>query len=129
VLAQRLWSRRDGSAASPSSTYDVVGVLTELAPDVAVLQESWSPDGATPAVHELAAGWNAIVHEAVFGRGRVEPFPHMSYRPERATSPPRSSPMSSPTTAPSASPSAPHDTQRIVSNVSGAPSTFRASAP
>jgi len=50
-------------------------VLAEFDPDVAVLQESWSPDGGTPAVHRLAAGWNATGHEAVFGRGRVEPSP------------------------------------------------------
>jgi hypothetical protein len=88
VLAQRLWSRCDGSAASPNGVYDVVGALADFDADVAVLQESWSPDGATPAVHELAAGWNATVHEAVFGRGRVEPFPHMSFRPGRATGSP-----------------------------------------
>src|SRR5829696_2908018 len=60
--------------ASSNGAFDVAGVLGSFDADVLVVQEAWWP-----------AECGATVHWASFGRGIVEPWPHIiSARPHRA---------------------------------------------
>jgi endonuclease/exonuclease/phosphatase family metal-dependent hydrolase len=71
--------------ASSNGAFDVAGVLRSFDADVLVLQEAWWPDDATAAVDVVAAECGGSVHAATFGRGIVEPWPHIiSTRPARA---------------------------------------------
>jgi endonuclease/exonuclease/phosphatase family metal-dependent hydrolase len=71
--------------ASSNGAFDVAGVLRAFDADVLVVQESWWPDEGPAAVDVVAAEHGATVHGASFGRGIVEPWPHIiSARPHRA---------------------------------------------
>ena len=63
--------------ASANGAFDVAGVLGSFDADVLVVQEAWWPDEGTAAVDLAAAGAGATVHSASFGRGIVEPWPHI----------------------------------------------------
>ena len=68
-----------------NGAFDVAGALRSFDADVLVLQESWWPDEGDAAVDVVATGSGATVHSASFGRGIVEPWPHIiSARPHRA---------------------------------------------
>jgi endonuclease/exonuclease/phosphatase family metal-dependent hydrolase len=70
--------------ASSNGAYDVTGALRALDADVLVVQEGWWPDDAPSAVDVVAAERDATVHWASFGRGSVDPWPHViSARPHR----------------------------------------------
>src|SRR2546421_10554461 len=72
-------------AASSNGAFDVAAVLRSFDADVLVLQEAWWPDDATADVDVVAADRGGTVHAATFGRGIVEPWPHIiSTRPDRA---------------------------------------------
>jgi endonuclease/exonuclease/phosphatase family metal-dependent hydrolase len=72
--------------ASSNGAFDVAAVLRSFDADVLVLQEAWWPDDATADVDVVAADRGGTVHAATFGRGIVEPWPHIiSTRRERAT--------------------------------------------
>jgi len=72
--------------AATNGAFDVAGALRSFDADVLVLQESWWPDEGGAAVDLVAADSGATVHWASFGRGIVEPWPHIiSARPHRAT--------------------------------------------
>jgi endonuclease/exonuclease/phosphatase family metal-dependent hydrolase len=65
--------------------FDAVGALRSFDADVLVLQEAWWPDDGDAAVDLAAADTGATVHWASFGRGIVEPWPHIiAARPHRA---------------------------------------------
>jgi endonuclease/exonuclease/phosphatase family metal-dependent hydrolase len=71
--------------AATNGAFDVAGALRSFDADVLVLQESWWPDEGRAAVDLVAADSGATVHWASFGRGIVEPWPHIiSARPHRA---------------------------------------------
>jgi endonuclease/exonuclease/phosphatase family metal-dependent hydrolase len=71
--------------ASSNGAFDVAGVLRSFDADVLVVQEAWWPDEGGAAVDVAAAECGATVHSASFGRGIVEPWPHIiSARPHRA---------------------------------------------
>ena len=71
--------------ASSNGAFDVAGVLSSFDADVLVVQEAWWPDEGGGAVDLAAAECGATVHWASFGRGIVEPWPHIiSARPHRA---------------------------------------------
>jgi endonuclease/exonuclease/phosphatase family metal-dependent hydrolase len=71
--------------AATNGAFDVAGALRSFDADVLVLQESWWPDEGAAAVDLVAADSSATVHWAWFGRGIVEPWPHIiSARPHRA---------------------------------------------
>jgi len=71
--------------ASSNGAYDVTGALRALDADVLVVQEGWWPDDAFAPVDVVAAERGATVHSAPYGRGIVEPWPHViSARPHRA---------------------------------------------
>jgi endonuclease/exonuclease/phosphatase family metal-dependent hydrolase len=71
--------------ASSNGAFDVAGVLRAFDADVLVVQESWWPDQGSSAVDVVAAEREATVHWASFGRGIVDPWPHIvSARPHRA---------------------------------------------
>ena len=71
--------------AATNGAFDVAGALRSFDADVLVLQESWWPDEGPAAVDLVAAASGATVHWASFGRGIVEPWPHIiSARPHRA---------------------------------------------
>ena len=71
--------------ASSNGAFDVAAVLRSFDADVLVLQESWWPDDATATVDVVATDLGGTVHAASFGRGIVEPWPHIiSTRPARA---------------------------------------------
>ena len=71
--------------AATNGAFDVAGALRSFDADVLVLQESWWPDEGAAAVDLVAADSGATVHWASFGRGIVEPWPHIiSARPHRA---------------------------------------------
>jgi endonuclease/exonuclease/phosphatase family metal-dependent hydrolase len=71
--------------AATNGAFDVAGALRSFDADVLVLQESWWPDEGAAAVDVVAADSGATVHWASFGRGIVEPWPHIiSARPHRA---------------------------------------------
>jgi endonuclease/exonuclease/phosphatase family metal-dependent hydrolase len=71
--------------ASSNGAFDVAGVLSSFDADVVVVQEAWWPDDGPAAVDLAAADRGATVHWASFGRGIVEPWPHIiSARPHRA---------------------------------------------
>jgi endonuclease/exonuclease/phosphatase family metal-dependent hydrolase len=71
--------------AATNGAFDVAGALRSFDADVLVLQESWWPDEGRAAVDLVAADSCATVHWASFGRGIVEPWPHIiSARPHRA---------------------------------------------
>jgi endonuclease/exonuclease/phosphatase family metal-dependent hydrolase len=70
--------------ASSNGAYDVTGALRALDADVLVVQEGWWPDDTPAAVDVVAAEHGATVHWASFGRGSVDPWPHVtSARPHR----------------------------------------------
>jgi endonuclease/exonuclease/phosphatase family metal-dependent hydrolase len=72
--------------ATTNGAFDVAGALRSFDADVLVLQESWWPDEGAAAVDLVAADSGATVHWASFGRGIVEPWPHIiSARPHRAS--------------------------------------------
>jgi len=72
--------------AATNGAFDVAGSLRSFDADVLVLQESWWPDEGAAAVELVAADSDATVHWASFGRGIVEPWPHIiSARPHRAS--------------------------------------------
>ena len=72
-------------AASSNGAFDVAAVLRSFDADVLVMQEVWWPDKGPAAVDVVAADRGATVHTALFGRGMVEPWPHIiSARPHRA---------------------------------------------
>jgi endonuclease/exonuclease/phosphatase family metal-dependent hydrolase len=73
----RLRSRPRPGEVSPNGAYDVAAVLGALDADVVVVQESWRPDGGAAAVDVAATAGGATVHEILFGRGIVEPWPHL----------------------------------------------------
>jgi endonuclease/exonuclease/phosphatase family metal-dependent hydrolase len=69
-----------------NGAFDVAGALRSFDADVLVLQESWWPDEGDAAVDVVATDSGATVHWASFGRGIVEPWPHIiSARPHRAS--------------------------------------------
>jgi endonuclease/exonuclease/phosphatase family metal-dependent hydrolase len=71
--------------AATNGAFDVAAALRSFDADVLVLQESWWPDEGPAAVDLVAADSGATVHWASFGRGIVEPWPHIiSARPHRA---------------------------------------------
>lgn len=63
--------------AATNGAFDVAGALRSFDADVLVLQESWWPDEGAAAVDLVAADSGATVHWASFGRGIVEPWPHI----------------------------------------------------
>jgi endonuclease/exonuclease/phosphatase family metal-dependent hydrolase len=72
--------------AATNGAFDVAGALRSFDADVLVLQESWWPDEGDAAVEVVATESGATVHWASFGRGIVEPWPHIiSARPHRAS--------------------------------------------
>jgi endonuclease/exonuclease/phosphatase family metal-dependent hydrolase len=60
--------------------YDLASVLRSFDTDVIVVQEAWWPDDGPAAVDEVAADLGAKVFALPFGRGTVEPWPHISRR-------------------------------------------------
>lgn len=85
ISAPRLWSSAKKKAATRSNgAYDVVGVMSDFDADVVAIQESWRPDDGPAAVDEIAVVWDADLHEARFGRGTVDPYPHLTGRPDHA---------------------------------------------
>jgi endonuclease/exonuclease/phosphatase family metal-dependent hydrolase len=62
--------------ASSNGAFDVAGVLRSFDADVVVVQEAWWPDEGPAAVDTVAAEQGATVQAAMFGRGRVDPWPH-----------------------------------------------------
>jgi endonuclease/exonuclease/phosphatase family metal-dependent hydrolase len=71
--------------AASNGAFDVAGALRSFDADILVLQESWWPDEGDAAVDVVATDSGATVHLASFGRGIVEPWPHIiSARPHRA---------------------------------------------
>jgi endonuclease/exonuclease/phosphatase family metal-dependent hydrolase len=71
--------------ASSNGAFDVAGALRAFDADVLVVQEAWWPDDGPAAVDVVAAEHGATVHVAAFGRGIVDPWPHIiSARPHRA---------------------------------------------
>jgi endonuclease/exonuclease/phosphatase family metal-dependent hydrolase len=71
--------------ASSNGAFDVAGALRSFDADVLVVQEGWWPDDGDAAVDLVATDSGATVHWASFGRGIVEPWPHIiSARPYRA---------------------------------------------
>lgn len=73
----RLRSRPRPAEVSPNGAYDVAAVLGALDADVVVVQESWRPDDDAAAVDIAANAAGATVHEITYGRGIVEPWPHI----------------------------------------------------
>jgi endonuclease/exonuclease/phosphatase family metal-dependent hydrolase len=68
-----LQARRNGVC----EPYDLDAVLRSFDADVIVVQESWTPDGATAAVRTFGESIGAEVFELRFGRARLEPWPHV----------------------------------------------------
>jgi endonuclease/exonuclease/phosphatase family metal-dependent hydrolase len=77
ISTPRLRSRPRAGQVSRNGTYDVAAVLGALDADVVVAQESWRPDDEPAAVDVAAGVGGATVHEITFGRGIVEPWPHI----------------------------------------------------
>ncbi|HEY7105867.1 MAG TPA: endonuclease/exonuclease/phosphatase family protein [Acidimicrobiia bacterium] len=65
--------RRNGRCAP----YDLTTVLKGFDADVVVVQETWWPDGEPSAVDEAAAATGAEVFALPFGRGMLDPWPHV----------------------------------------------------
>jgi endonuclease/exonuclease/phosphatase family metal-dependent hydrolase len=82
ISVPRLWSspKTKREMAASNGAYDVRGVLKGLDADVLAIQESWWPDDGPAAVRDVGEEHGATVHEAVFGRGTIEPYPHITYR-------------------------------------------------
>jgi endonuclease/exonuclease/phosphatase family metal-dependent hydrolase len=57
--------------------YDLDAVLLGIEADVIVVQESWTPDGGTAAIHRVAAVTGATAFELQFGRARLDPWPQI----------------------------------------------------
>jgi endonuclease/exonuclease/phosphatase family metal-dependent hydrolase len=57
--------------------YDLPTVLRSIDSDIIVVQESWWPDDGLAAVDEVAADIGAKVFALPFGRGVVDPWPHI----------------------------------------------------
>lgn len=68
-----LQARRNGVC----EPYDLDAVLLGFDADVLVVQESWTPDGGTPAVRRVAERAGARVFELPFGRAKLDPWPHV----------------------------------------------------
>lgn len=62
--------------ASKNGAFDADAVLRSFDADVLVAQEVWWPDHGSAAVDTAARARDATVHAMMFGRGRVEPWPH-----------------------------------------------------
>ena len=80
ISVPRLFSLKSRDELTSYGAYDVIAALSELEADVVVIQESWWPDGGEAAIYKVAANRGASVHEAIFGRGAVDPYPHMTGR-------------------------------------------------
>ncbi len=71
--------------AASNGAFDVAGALRAFDADVLVVQEGWWPDDGRAALDVVAAERGATVHWASFGRGIVDPWPHIiSARPHRS---------------------------------------------
>jgi endonuclease/exonuclease/phosphatase family metal-dependent hydrolase len=57
--------------------YDLVGAIEDLDADVIVVQETWWPDGEPSLVRVAAERLGAELFELPFGRGTVDPWPHV----------------------------------------------------
>ena len=57
--------------------YDVAGAIEALDADVIVVQETWWPDGEPSQVQVAAERLGAEMFELPFGRGTIEPWPHV----------------------------------------------------
>lgn len=57
--------------------YDVAAAIEDLDADVVVVQETWWPDAEPSAVLEAGERMGAEVFELRFGRGVVDPWPHV----------------------------------------------------
>jgi endonuclease/exonuclease/phosphatase family metal-dependent hydrolase len=57
--------------------YDLVRTLCEFDADVIAVQESYRPDGGDCAAEVAARTRGMDLHEAVFGRAVVRPWPHL----------------------------------------------------
>ncbi len=68
-----LHPRRDGVC----TPYDLATVLRGFDADVIVMQESWWPDDGPAAVDVAAADLGAEVFALQFGRGTLDPWPHV----------------------------------------------------
>jgi endonuclease/exonuclease/phosphatase family metal-dependent hydrolase len=86
ISTPRLRRRRLPPAnAASNGAFDVPGVLRSFDADVMVLQEAWWPDHAAADVDVIATECGGTMHSATFGRGIVEPWPHIiSMRRDRA---------------------------------------------
>ena len=65
--------RRHGVCAP----YDLASVLRGFDTDVIVVQESWWPDDGPAPVEEAAADLGAKLFKLPFGRGTLQPWPHV----------------------------------------------------
>jgi endonuclease/exonuclease/phosphatase family metal-dependent hydrolase len=59
--------------------YDLTTVLKSFDADVIVVQETWWPDGEPSAVDRAAAALGSEVFALPFGRGVMEPWPHVRF--------------------------------------------------
>jgi endonuclease/exonuclease/phosphatase family metal-dependent hydrolase len=59
--------------------YDLESVLRGFDADVIVVQETWWPDGEPSAVDRVAAALGSQVFALPFGRGVMEPWPHVRF--------------------------------------------------
>ncbi len=57
--------------------YDLTGVVEALDADVTVVQETWWPDCSSSQVRLAAERTGAEMFELPFGRGTVDPWPHV----------------------------------------------------
>jgi endonuclease/exonuclease/phosphatase family metal-dependent hydrolase len=57
--------------------YDLVAAVEALDADVTVVQETWWPDGSPSQVRLAAERTGAEMFELPFGRGTVDPWPHV----------------------------------------------------
>jgi endonuclease/exonuclease/phosphatase family metal-dependent hydrolase len=67
-----------GSSRRPGpGPFDLTGVLIGFDADVIVVQESFRPDQGPSALDAAAEQLGFEVHEVAFGRGVVDPWPHL----------------------------------------------------
>lgn len=84
IATPRLRYHPPPATASSNGAFDVAGALRAFDADIIVVQEGWWPDDSPAAVDIVAAERGATVHWASFGRGSVDPWPHIiSARPHR----------------------------------------------
>jgi len=57
--------------------YDLVRVLSGFGADVTVVQEAWWPDDGPAAVEQVATELGAKLFSLPFGRGTLQPWPHV----------------------------------------------------